>query len=150
MLHYEMREVWGVGYVLYRGPCEEKNVNHTVFVLGPRLRCIHTHIPPGTRTSWREDKAKDPLFTWVSEEALKRPTYRSFISLLDNYETSTGEAEVVTPEEVQENWTFINAITGTKVCNNRGNLFSSFLTIFLFPSPLPPSFPYLSSPPSPP
>ena len=73
-------------------------------------------FPPGTRTSWREDKAKDPLFTWVSEEALKRPTYKSFISLLDNYETSTGEAEVVTPEEVQENWTFINAITGTKVC----------------------------------
>ena len=68
------------------------------------------YFPPGTRTSWREDKAKDPLFTWVSEEALKRPTYKSFISLLDNYETSTGEAEVVTAEEVQENWTFINAI----------------------------------------
>lgn len=115
-------------------------MNQTVFVLGPRLRYVHPHTPPGTRTSWREDKAKDPLFTWVSEEALKRPTYRSFISLLDNYETSTGEAEVVTPEEVQENWTFINAITGTKVCGLSHHLsFSlsspSLLSLHFLPSP---------------
>ena len=51
----------------------------------------------------------------MSEDVLKRPTYKSFISLLDNYETSTGEAEVVTPEEIRENQTFIDAIMETKV-----------------------------------
>ncbi len=37
------------------------------------------------------DRARDPLFVFVSEEALRRPTYKAFISLLDNYETSTGK-----------------------------------------------------------
>ena len=61
-------------------------------------------------------KAKDPLFTWMEDEALRRPTYKSFIALLDNYETSTGKQEEVTPEEIRENWTFINNICDTKVC----------------------------------
>lgn len=69
----------------------------------------------GTKTYWRDDKAKDPLFTYVKEEVLRRPTYRSFIALLDNYETSTGEQEEVTPEEIRENRQFIDAICGTKV-----------------------------------
>ena len=38
-----------------------------------------------------------------------------FIKLLDNYETGTGVAEVVTAEEEQENWAFINACMQTKV-----------------------------------
>ena len=45
----------------------------------------------GTRSRWREDKAKDPLFTFVRPEVLQRPTIKNFIRLLDNYETSTGE-----------------------------------------------------------
>ena len=68
-----------------------------------------------TKAYWRDDKAKDPLFTWVKDEALRRPTYKSFIALLDNYETSTGKQEEVTPEEIRENWTFINSICDTKV-----------------------------------
>lgn len=43
-----------------------------------------------TRVSSRVDRARDPLFSFVSQEALKRPTYKAFINLLDNYETSTG------------------------------------------------------------
>ena len=70
----------------------------------------------GTKAYWGDDKAKDPLFTWVKDEALCRPTYKSFIALLDNYETSTGKQEEVTPEEIRENWTFINNICNTKVC----------------------------------
>ena len=73
----------------------------------------------GTKAYWRDDKAKDPLFTWVKDEALRRPTYKSFIALLDNYETSTGKQEEVTPEEIRENWTFINNICDTKVCIKR-------------------------------
>jgi len=41
-------------------------------------------------------------------------SYR-FIALLDNYEASTGLSEEVTPEEVQENRSFIDAIMETKV-----------------------------------
>ena len=77
---------------------------------------MHACCIAGTKAYWRDDKAKDPLFTWVKDEALRRPTYKSFIALLDNYETSTGKQEEVTPEEIRENWTFINNICDTKVC----------------------------------
>ena len=73
------------------------------------------YVFPGTKSYWRDDKAKDPLFTWVKDEALRRPTYKSFVALLDNYETSTGKQEVVTPEEIRENNTFIDNICATKV-----------------------------------
>lgn len=39
----------------------------------------------------------------------------AFISLLDNYETSTGVEEIVTPEEVAENNCFLDAILTTGV-----------------------------------
>ena len=55
------------------------------------------------------------MFSYVNEEALRRPTYRSFIALLDNYETSTGIQEEVTPEEIRENRNFIDEICKTKV-----------------------------------
>ena len=51
----------------------------------------------------------------MKEEALRRPTFRTFIALLDNYESNTGEQEEVTPEEIQENRDFIDAIYETKV-----------------------------------
>ncbi|XP_028810097.1 poly(U)-specific endoribonuclease-C isoform X2 [Denticeps clupeoides] len=38
-----------------------------------------------------------------------------FISLLDNYEMSTGVAETITPEELQENQHFLDAILKTAV-----------------------------------
>lgn len=69
----------------------------------------------GTKTHWRDDKAKDPLFSWVAAEVLQRPTIKSFIALLDNYETSTGLDEVVTTEEIKENRDFIDKIYETKV-----------------------------------
>lgn len=34
----------------------------------------------------------------------------AFISLLDNYESDTGEPEIVTPEEVAENHKFLDSI----------------------------------------
>ena len=69
----------------------------------------------GTKTYWRDDKAKDPLFSFVSKEALGRLTFKSFVSLLDNYEAATGLDEEVTQEEIRENRAFINAICETKV-----------------------------------
>ena len=38
------------------------------------------------------------------------PPSAAFRALLDNYETEAGHQEVVTDEEYQENWTFINLI----------------------------------------
>lgn len=38
----------------------------------------------------------------------------AFISLLDNYESDTGEPEIVTPEEVAENHKFLDSIIKTQ------------------------------------
>ncbi|XP_039871656.1 poly(U)-specific endoribonuclease-C [Simochromis diagramma] len=62
------------------------------------------------------DQAKAPLFTYVNEDKLKSiKTYEYFISLLDNYEMSTGVSETVTSEELKENKLFIDAIVETDV-----------------------------------
>ncbi|XP_013803553.1 poly(U)-specific endoribonuclease-B-like [Apteryx mantelli] len=63
-----------------------------------------------------EDSAARHLFHYVNEERMKSiKTFATFISLLDNYETSTGVAEVVTPEEIAENNNFLDAILETEV-----------------------------------
>ena len=64
------------------------------------------------------DKAKRPLFKYVREELLQKPTYASFIALLDNYEAATGQSEVVTREEIMEMNRFIDVILETKVSPN--------------------------------
>ncbi|XP_072856910.2 poly(U)-specific endoribonuclease-A isoform X1 [Pogona vitticeps] len=62
------------------------------------------------------DSASEPLFHNVNEQRLKNTeTYSTFISLLDNYETSTGIAELVTPEETAENNRFLDAVLKTHV-----------------------------------
>ncbi|NWH60675.1 ENDUA protein, partial [Geococcyx californianus] len=63
-----------------------------------------------------QDNAARHLFHNVNEERLKSiKTFATFISLLDNYETSTGIAEVETPEEIAENNCFLDAILATEV-----------------------------------
>ncbi|KFO98138.1 Poly(U)-specific endoribonuclease-A, partial [Calypte anna] len=63
-----------------------------------------------------QDRAARHLFHSVNEEHLKSiKTFATFISLLDNYEASTGVEEVVTPEEIAENNCFIDAILETEV-----------------------------------
>ncbi|TMS13971.1 Poly(U)-specific endoribonuclease-B [Larimichthys crocea] len=59
------------------------------------------------------DGAGYPLFTFVDENTFKKETFSAFISLLDNYESDTGEPEIVTPEEVAENHKFLDAIIQT-------------------------------------
>uniref|UniRef100_A0A8D0H9Z9 Uridylate-specific endoribonuclease n=1 Tax=Sphenodon punctatus TaxID=8508 RepID=A0A8D0H9Z9_SPHPU len=72
-------------------------------------------VQPGNSDAAR-DGASEPLFRNVNEERLRNTkTYAAFVSLLDNYETSTGVAEVVTPEETAENNCFLDAILETKV-----------------------------------
>ncbi|NWS98799.1 ENDUA protein, partial [Mionectes macconnelli] len=63
-----------------------------------------------------QDNAARHLFHSVNEGLLKSiKTFSAFISLLDNYETSTGVPEVMTPEEIAENNRFLDAILATKV-----------------------------------
>lgn len=62
------------------------------------------------------DKASAPLFSYVNEDKLKSiATYAHFISLLDNYEMSTGVSEQVTSQELEENTLFLDAILKTGV-----------------------------------
>lgn len=51
----------------------------------------------------------------MKDEVLRKPTFRCFIALLDNYESETGKSEEITPEEIGENRAFIDAICQTKV-----------------------------------
>lgn len=62
------------------------------------------------------DRAPRPLFSNVNETKLSLiPTFAHFVKLLDNYEMSTGVAEGVSPEEVQENNLFLDAVLQTAV-----------------------------------
>lgn len=68
------------------------------------------NVQEGKKAYWKEDKAEDPLFTFVDNSAFRRPTYKAFIALLDNYTAETGVREAVTYEERKENWSFLKAI----------------------------------------
>nr|XP_033808282.1 poly(U)-specific endoribonuclease-like [Geotrypetes seraphini] len=72
------------------------------------------YVPAGSNLA--KDSASEPLFTYVNEDRLKSiKTFARFICLLDNYEMSTGVAEIVTPAEIAENNCFLDAILETKV-----------------------------------
>ena len=43
-----------------------------------------------TKVYKRTDRAENPLFAYVNPVVLQKPTFKSFIALLDNYESSTG------------------------------------------------------------
>lgn len=68
------------------------------------------NVQEGKKPSWKEDKADDPLFAFVDSNALKRPTYAIFVSLLDNYNAAVGAKESFAQKEQQESWTFLKAI----------------------------------------
>jgi len=68
------------------------------------------NVQSGKKAYWNEDNAEDPLFASVETSAFRRPTYKSFIALLDNYTAQTGQRETVTYAEKKENWAFLRAI----------------------------------------
>jgi len=77
---------------------------------------VHYKIDPQGKTRFhsRQDHARDPLFTFVDPSVFQRETYKRFVALLDNYESETGQEEVVTEHEVRENQCFIDAIYETE------------------------------------
>jgi poly(U)-specific endoribonuclease len=71
------------------------------------------NVQDGKKPYWKEDSAPDPLFSYVDKNALKRPTYRAFMALLDNYKAETGATENETSAERTENWTFLKSVLQT-------------------------------------
>ncbi|XP_027559352.1 poly(U)-specific endoribonuclease [Neopelma chrysocephalum] len=66
-------------------------------------------------TGHGRDLSPQPLYKHVNEELFSRPTYSSFIKLLDNYQRATGREEEVTAEELREQETFLGAAMGTEL-----------------------------------
>ena len=76
---------------------------------------VHYAIEVQGKRKYNADSASKGFFRFVDKDYFfKIPTYASFYKLLDNYEKSTGHHEVVTPEEMEENKRFINAILQTR------------------------------------
>lgn len=70
-------------------------------------------LQSGKKPYQEGDRAPNPLFNYVNEAALSKPTYSTFIALLDNYTAAVGTGEVVTGEERQETIDFIEAVMAT-------------------------------------
>jgi poly(U)-specific endoribonuclease len=72
------------------------------------------NLQSGKKVYQSHDAAADPLFKFLNKDLFfSMPTYKAFYYLLDNYERSTGEKEIVTDQEHKENWTFLDAICDT-------------------------------------
>lgn len=69
----------------------------------------------GKKPYQKGDVATKPLFAFVDEGLLEKPTYASFIALLDNYEAILGVTESVTKTELDENSRFLKLIISTPV-----------------------------------
>ncbi|NXU96496.1 ENDOU endoribonuclease, partial [Cettia cetti] len=69
---------------------------------------------PG-QTGDKQDRSPQPLYKFVNEELFSKPTYASFIKLLDNYQRATGREEEVTAEELQEQDQFLEEVMKTEL-----------------------------------
>ncbi|KAJ0961780.1 hypothetical protein J5N97_029608 [Dioscorea zingiberensis] len=67
----------------------------------------------GKKVYDRGDRASGSLFSWLSDDVFRQPTYSRFCSLLDNYNPNEGCKEVVTSEEKHEQASFIEEISRT-------------------------------------
>ena len=76
-------------------------------------RDYQMNVQGGKQPFWKDDKADDPLFTHVDTEAFQRPTYQTFVALLDNYTSQTGVTEVLDTDERREIDNFLTAILDT-------------------------------------
>ncbi|NWU94770.1 ENDOU endoribonuclease, partial [Upupa epops] len=69
---------------------------------------------PG-ETGDQQDRSPQPLYKFVNEKLFSKPTYASFIRLLDNYQRATGSEEEVTAEELREQDLFLQEVMKTEV-----------------------------------
>ncbi|KAJ8768352.1 hypothetical protein K2173_021505 [Erythroxylum novogranatense] len=68
-------------------------------------------VGEGKKVYCKEDVAKGNLFSWVSEDVFRKPTFSRFCSLLDNYNPNEGYKEVVTSKERDEQVAFVEEIS---------------------------------------
>jgi len=68
-----------------------------------------------TSGSSKFDSSALPFFTSLNEELFEKPTYASFIALLDNYIAKSGNAEEVTQTELNEQKLFLENFCSTKI-----------------------------------
>ncbi|NWW62302.1 ENDOU endoribonuclease, partial [Ifrita kowaldi] len=66
-------------------------------------------------TGDKQDRSPQPLYKYVNEELFSKPTYASFIKLLDNYQRATGKEEEVTAEELREQDHFLEEVMKTEL-----------------------------------
>ncbi|NXD86003.1 ENDOU endoribonuclease, partial [Halcyon senegalensis] len=66
-------------------------------------------------TGDQEDRSPQPLYKYVNEKLFSKPTYASFIKLLDNYQRVTGREEDVTTEELREQDNFLKEVMKTEL-----------------------------------
>ncbi|NXS10222.1 ENDOU endoribonuclease, partial [Neodrepanis coruscans] len=66
-------------------------------------------------TGLQQDLSPQPLYKYVNEELFSKPTYSSFIKLLDNYQRATGREEEVTAEELREQENFLERVMETQL-----------------------------------
>ncbi|PKU29221.1 poly -specific endoribonuclease [Limosa lapponica baueri] len=66
-------------------------------------------------TGDQEDRSPLPLYKYVNEKLFSKPTYASFIKLLDNYQRATGREEEVTAEELREQDNFLREVMKTEL-----------------------------------
>ncbi|CAL8335733.1 unnamed protein product [Lota lota] len=77
----------------------------------------HQVLVPDSQTSAQKDLAPLPLFRFLDEEALfSRPTYAALLAVLDNYQRMTGQDEVFSPRQLEEQETFVReSISNTEL-----------------------------------
>ncbi|XP_065510569.1 uridylate-specific endoribonuclease [Caloenas nicobarica] len=73
------------------------------------------HQASPDETDDQEDRSPQPLYKYVNEKLFSKPTYSSFIKLLDNYQRATGREEDVTAEELREQDNFLKEVMKTEL-----------------------------------
>uniref|UniRef100_A0A7M4E8Z0 Uridylate-specific endoribonuclease n=1 Tax=Crocodylus porosus TaxID=8502 RepID=A0A7M4E8Z0_CROPO len=71
------------------------------------------HFASAGQTDDQVDRSSEPLYTHVNERLFSKPTYASFIKLLDNYHRQTGTGEKMTAQQQAEQDTFLREAMNT-------------------------------------
>ncbi|XP_065715107.2 uridylate-specific endoribonuclease [Patagioenas fasciata] len=73
------------------------------------------HQAAPDETGDQEDRSPQPLYKYVNEKLFSKPTYSSFIKLLDNYQRAMDREEEVTAEELREQDNFLKEVMKTEL-----------------------------------
>uniref|UniRef100_A0A452H3U5 Uridylate-specific endoribonuclease n=1 Tax=Gopherus agassizii TaxID=38772 RepID=A0A452H3U5_9SAUR len=73
------------------------------------------HLASSAEIKDKEDHSPEPLYTYVNEKLFSKPTYASFIKLLDNYQRMTGSGEAFSAEQLKEQENFLQEVMKTEL-----------------------------------